>query len=52
MVDKELKSINDIYTKEFPDTMTFDVISAMVDTLKNDAHIEELRCIFCYNLVF
>ena len=52
MVDKELKSINDIYTKEFPDTMTFDDISAKLDTLNNHPHIQQLRRIFCDNLVF
>lgn len=52
MADKELKSINDIYTKEFPDTMTFDDISAKLDTLNNHPHIQQLRRIFCDNLVF
>ena len=43
MADKELKSINDICTKEFPDTRSFDDISAKLDTLNNHPHMQQLR---------
>ena len=52
MTDEELKLIDEIYTKEFPDTMSFDDISAKLDTLNNHPHIQQLRHTFCDNLVF
>lgn len=52
MTDEEEKVIHEFYTKEFPDTMSFDDISAKLDTLNSHPHIQELRCIFCDNLVF
>lgn len=52
MTDEEEKAINEFYTKEFPDTMSFDAISAKLDTLNNYPNIQQLRRIFCDNLVF
>ena len=52
MTDEEEKAINVFYTKEFPDTMSFDAISAKLDTLNNYPNIQQLRRIFCDNLVF
>lgn len=51
MTDEE-KVINEFYAKEFPNTMTFDDISAKLDTLNSHPHIQELRRLFCDNLVF
>ena len=51
MTDEE-KVINEFYAKEFPDTMTFEDISVKLDTLNNHPHIQQLRRIFCDNLVF
>ena len=52
MTNEEEKFIYDFYAKEFPDTMTFDDISDKLDTLNNHPHIQQLRRIFCDNLVF
>ncbi len=52
MTDEEEKIIYDFYAKEFPDTMSFDDIAAKLDTLNNHPHIQQLRRIFCDNLVF
>lgn len=52
MTDEEEKVINEFYAKEFPDTMPFDDISAKLDTLNSHPHIQELRRLFCDNLVF
>lgn len=51
MTDEE-KVINEFYEKEFPDTMPFDDSSVKLDTLDNHPHIQQLRRIFCDNLVF
>ena len=52
MTNEEEKVICDFYAKEFPDTMSFDDISVKLDTLNNHPHIQQLRRIFCDNLVF
>ena len=52
MTNEEETFIYDFYAKEFPDTMTFDDISDKLDTLNNHPHIQQLRRIFCDNLVF
>lgn len=52
MTDEEEKVITDFYMKEFPATMPFDDISAKLDTLNSHPHIQELRRLFCDNLVF
>ena len=52
MTDEEWKSINEIYKKEFPDDMSFDKVSAKLDTMNNHPYIQELRSIFCNALVF
>lgn len=47
MTDEEWKSINEIYKKEFPDDMSFDKVSAKLDTMNNHPYIQELRSTFC-----
>ena len=52
MTDKEWESINEIYKKEFPESMTFDEVSVKLDTMNEHPYIQELRSTFCNALVY
>lgn len=52
MTDIELKSIEDFYAKEFPNSMTAEEISSKLDTFDKHPNIQMLRRKFCDELVF
>ena len=41
-----------LYSQEFPDTMSFDAISAKLDSMRSHPAIAQLRQKFCYQLAF
>lgn len=45
-------SIEALYTQEFPDTMSFDAISAKLDSMESHPAIAQLRQKFCYQAAF
>lgn len=45
-------SIEALYSQEFPDTMSFDAISAKLDSMRSHPAIAQLRQKFCYQLAF
>lgn len=45
-------SIEALYTQEFPDTMSFDAISAKLDSMGSHPAIAQLRQKFCYQVAF
>lgn len=45
-------SIEALYSQEFPDTMSFDAISAKLDSMGSHPAIAQLRQKFCYQLAF
>lgn len=45
-------SIEALYTQEFPDTMSFDAISAKLDSMESHPAIAQLRQKFCYQVAF
>lgn len=45
-------SIEALYSQEFPDTMSFDAISAKLDSMRSHSAIAQLRQKFCYQLAF
>lgn len=45
-------SIEALYSQEFPDTMSFDTISAKLDSMRSHPAIAQLRQKFCYQLAF
>ena len=44
--------IEALYTQEFPDTMSFDAISAKLDSMGSHPAIAQLRQKFCYQVAF
>ena len=51
MTDEELKAADELYKKEFADTMTFDKTSAKLDAMNNHPYIQVFRERFCDELV-
>lgn len=45
-------SIEALYSQEFPDTMSFDAISAKLDSMRSHPAIAQLRQKFCYQVAF
>lgn len=45
-------SIEVLYSQEFPDTMSFDAISAKLDSMRSHPAIAQLRQKFCYQVAF
>ena len=45
-------SIEALYSQEFPDTMSFDAISAKLDSMESHPAIAQLRQKFCYQAAF
>lgn len=45
-------SIEALYSQEFPDTMSFDAISAKLDSMGSHPAIAQLRQKFCYQVAF
>lgn len=45
-------SIEALYSQEFPDTMSFDAISAKLDSMGSHSAIAQLRQKFCYQVAF
>jgi tetratricopeptide (TPR) repeat protein len=45
-------SIEALYSQEFPDTMSFDAISAKLDSMGSHPAIAQLRPKFCYQVAF
>lgn len=45
-------SIEALYSQEFPDTMSFDAISAKLDSMESHPAIAQLRQKFCYQVAF
>ena len=45
-------SIEALYSQEFPDTMSFDAISAKLDSMRSHPAIAQLRQKFCYQAAF
>lgn len=52
MAEEKWEQLNAFYKKEFPDNMSFNKVSAKLDTMNDHPDIQELRKMFCNALVF
>lgn len=52
MTEEKWEQLEELYKKEFPEDMSFDKVSAKLDTMNNHSDIQELRRMFCNALVF